>query len=90
MPDARIILILRDPAERAYSQYLHQVSVGLTRATFREHLTECARPQRELGIFHPFLEVGLYARQVQRFLDCFPRDRVRIYWYEEAWPMPPR
>lgn len=87
-PHARIMMILRDPAERAYSQYLHQVSVGLTRAKFREHLRACHGPHTELGIHHPFLEVGLYYRQVQRYLDRFPRDRVRIYWYEEAWRDP--
>jgi hypothetical protein len=87
-PGARI-LILRDPAERAFSQYLHQLSVGLTRATFAQHLRFClAAPHSPLGIHYPFLEIGLYARQVKRYLDLFPRDQVRIYWYEEAWRQP--
>jgi hypothetical protein len=88
VPDAKIVMILRDPAERAYSQYLHQVSVGLTSASFREHLRECSRTQTTLGIHHPFLEVGLYAGQVKRYLERFPREHVRIYWYEEAWRDP--
>ncbi|HXA49560.1 MAG TPA: sulfotransferase [Candidatus Acidoferrum sp.] len=88
-PDARIVMILRDPAERAFSQYLHQLSVGLTRASFREHITQCmASGPRELGITYPFLEIGLYAQQVRRYLDCFPREQIRIYWYEEAWRHP--
>jgi Sulfotransferase family len=88
-PDARIVMILRDPAERAFSQYLHQLSVGLTRASFPDHLRTCLAPgPRELGIYHPFLEIGLYARQVRRYLDCFPREQIRIYWYEEAWRRP--
>jgi hypothetical protein len=36
--DARIVMILRDPAERAFSQYLHQLSGGLTQNSFRDHL----------------------------------------------------
>jgi len=87
--DSRIVMILRDPAERAYSQYLHQVSVGLTRDSFRKHLRACLTPgRRELGIHYPFLEIGLYAQQVRRYLDRFPREQIRIYWYEEAWRQP--
>jgi hypothetical protein len=89
LPDARIIMILRDPAERAFSQYLHQLSVGLTAASFRAHLEACVRGgHRELSPVYPFLEIGLYYEQVKRFLDIFPRTQVRIYWYEEAWRDP--
>jgi hypothetical protein len=91
IPHARIVMILRDPAERAFSQYLHQVSAGLTRATFRHHVDRCLRePHQKLSIYYPFLEAGLYAAQVQRFLDHFPRHQLRIYWYEEAWRDPPQ
>ncbi len=91
IPHAKIIMILRDPAERAFSQYLHQVSVGLTAATFREHVRTCERTQGKggrLSIWHPFLEIGLYYWQVKRYLDLFPRHQIRIYWYEEAWRRP--
>ena len=91
IPHAKIIMILRDPAERAFSQYLHQVSVGLTAATFREHVRACERAQGKggrLSVVYPFLEIGLYYWQVKRYLDLFPRDRIRIYWYEEAWRRP--
>jgi Sulfotransferase family len=89
LPEARVIMILRDPAERAFSQYLHQLSVGLTGSTFREHLEECARGgQRKLSPVYPFLEIGLYHQQVKRFLDLFPRHQIRIYWYEEVWRQP--
>jgi hypothetical protein len=89
VPEGKIVMILRDPAERAFSQYLHQLSVGLTGATFREHLEQCARGgDRQLSPVYPFLEVGLYHQQVKRYLDLFPRDQIRIYWYEEAWRDP--
>ena len=91
IPHARIVMILRDPAERAFSHYLHQLSVGLTGASFREHLELCARgDHKKLGVLYPFLEVGLYSQQVQRFLAAFPREQIRIYWYEQDWPQPAR
>lgn len=89
VPGALIVIILRDPAERAFSHYLHQLSVGLTRATFREHIQACLKsPRSELGIHYPFLEIGLYSGQVKRYLDRFPREQVRIYWYEEFRTQP--
>jgi Sulfotransferase family len=91
VPHARIILMLRDPAERAFSQYLHQLAEGLTRYTFREQIEKSARGgNRELSILHPFLEIGLYYQQVKRYLAVFPREQMRIYWYEEAWRQPAR
>lgn len=86
VPAARIVMILRDPAERAFSQYLHQARVGLTRVSFRQQIEQCRHSgPGKLGPLYPFLEAGLYYRQVKRFLDLFPRDQIRIYWYEEDW-----
>lgn len=91
IPDAKIIMMLRDPAERAFSQYLHQVAVGLVSCSFREHVEHClANRDRTFSAYYPFLEVGLYRKQVQRYFDLFPRDSVRIYWYEEDWREPAR
>lgn len=84
-------MILRDPSERAFSQYLHQLAVGLTHSTFREHIEKCMRNRdRTITVYHPLLEVGLYHEQVKRYLERFPRDNIRIYWYEEAWQQPRR
>ena len=89
LPGAKIIAILRDPSERAFSQYLHQLTVGLTHLSFREHIEKCLHNRdRKLGTFYPLLEVGLYSEQVKRYLDRFPGNKVRIYWYEEAWKQP--
>jgi hypothetical protein len=91
LPDAKIIIMLRDPAERAFSQYLHQVAVGLVRGPFRKHIEECLRKRdRTISEHYPLLEVGLYHDQVKRYLDRFPRKNIRIYWYEEDWREPDR
>jgi Sulfotransferase family len=91
IPEARIVMILRDPAERAFSHYLHHLAEGLTRSTFREQIEKSARAGgRKLGVLYPFLEIGLYHNQVKRYIELFPRDRIRIYWYEEAWRQPAR
>ena len=89
MPEARIIMILRDPGERAFSHYLHQMAVGLIHSTFREHLKECFQNRdRTISAYYPFLEVGLYYEQVKRYLERFPENNVRIHWFEEVWRQP--
>lgn len=89
IPEARIVMILRDPAERAFSQYLHQQSAGLTRAGFRDHIQRCLEDEhKQLSIYYPFLEAGMYSAQVERFLAQFPSSQIKVYWYEEAWRDP--
>jgi hypothetical protein len=74
VPHARIIIVLRAPAERAFSQYLHCVTGGIVTQSFREYVRASLRYQGEkLGVYKPFLEMGFYAEQVQRYLDLFPR-----------------
>jgi hypothetical protein len=86
LPNAKIVMILRDPAERAFSQYLHQLNTGLTHTTFRQHLARCMRYRgQKLSVYYPLLEIGMYYEQVRRYLAHFPRNHIRIYWYEEAW-----
>ncbi|MBZ5636592.1 MAG: sulfotransferase [Acidobacteriia bacterium] len=89
IPEAKIVIILRDPAERAYSQYLHYAANGLVRRSFREHIKQSARnTRREFNTLYPFLEYGLYCRQVRAYLEVFPRAHIRVYLYEEAWKDP--
>jgi hypothetical protein len=86
IPEAKIIAILRDPVERAFSQYLQYAVSGLVKRSFRRHIELCLRnTSPTFGPFRPFLEYGLYYEQVKRYLALFPRANVRIYLYEEAW-----
>jgi hypothetical protein len=86
VPSARIIIVLMDPAERAFAQYLKSVSDGTVGHSFREHLRVCFRGRTgdEFSVFNPFLEFGNYSAQVQRYLDTFPRNQINISFYEDA------
>ena len=72
VPEARIIMILRDPVERSYSHYLLNMSAGWQRAPFEE----AAR-------LDLYLEPSRYANQVQRYLDVFGPDHVKVLIFEE-------
>ncbi len=84
IPDARILVLLRDPSERAFSQYLHGVTNGVIRCSFRQHIEQGLR--HKPGLFdphYPFLEFGFYAEQLERYFDSFPRKQIHIHLYED-------
>jgi len=75
IPDAKILVMLRDPAERAYSQYLHGVSNGAIRWSFREHIQRNLRHgSTQFCVHYPFLEFGLYAEQLRRYQERFQHN----------------
>jgi hypothetical protein len=84
IPHARIIIILMDPAERAFQQYLKSVSDGTVHHSFRKHLEAAMQHSAELGVYHPFLEFGSYFKQVTRYMQLFPPHQVNISIYEDT------
>ena len=70
-PDVRLMVTLRDPAERAFSAYLHRRKHGLT-ATFREDLETS-----------DLIEEGRYGTQLQRYLDCFDRQALYVAVFDD-------
>ena len=73
-PQIKIAAVLRDPVERAYSQYRYYVQRGvLGDVSFRTAIEQ--RPD--------LLSRSAYADQVARYLSRFPRDRVQIMLFDQ-------
>jgi hypothetical protein len=90
VPDARIITVLRDPAERAYSNFLHVVQVGREPlADFAAALQAEERRMRDnWGPLWYYEHKGFYYAQVKRYLETFGRDRVGIWLFEDLRDRP--
>ena len=91
VPRARLVAVLRHPVERAFSHYLHlrQESVEPL-ADFAEAWE--AESDRIARGWHPrfhYRERGFYARQLDRWLELFPREQLLILFYED-WLERPR
>lgn len=85
-PDARIIILLRDPVERAYSHYLMDVREGLQHKGFLEALREdMAIPEKSWGSApgHLYVELGSYADHVRQYLDCFDHSQIFIGMFSD-------
>lgn len=91
IPQAKIIIILRNPIDRAYSLYNWMIMEGYeSSASFKNSLSlEKERRQNSSGLLHSFnqnyyyFKSGLYYKQVKRYIDVFGRNNVLILAYEE-------
>jgi hypothetical protein len=101
-PDARVIALLRDPAERAFSHYNERRANGTEPLSFSEALD--AEAQRSAGeeariLADPsyvsfahrhqtYLGQSLYATPVGRWLDAFPAGQVLVLRAEDLYRDP--
>ena len=84
LPNAKIVILLRNPVERAFSHYLTDLRDGYTTLSFRKALEkDLEQKKKGWGVSHLYVELGMYYEQVRRYLDLFPKDNVKIYLYDE-------
>ena len=84
VPHARIIMILRDPIERAYSNYLMRVRYSGVKSSFYDELIRDYRSQEKLyGKSQLYVEFGMYYEQVKRYFNIFGREQVKVIIFEE-------
>lgn len=83
-PDAKIIIILRDPIERAYSQYLMDILDGVKPLAFYDFLKKRGRPEDQAyGTGKLYVELGQYFEQVKRYLNVFGQEQVLVLLFED-------
>ncbi len=89
VPNARIIISLRDPVQRAFSLYflLRKPNTPTQRREtlpfFDALQKDYNRVEKGWGLSRLYVELGMYSDQVKRYLDLFPRDQVKIIIFEE-------
>jgi hypothetical protein len=88
-PKARIIVLLRNPVERAYSNYRHLARLGHERSfeqTIDDNL-EGKRYERHTT-FHDILASGAYAGYLEKLFGVFPRGQVLVLSSDEFFTDP--
>ena len=89
VPDAKILMILREPVARAYSAYMMLIRDGRETLGFQEGLSwEEERRQQGFEPMWWYKELSLYFRQVKQYLDVFGVERVKVLLYEELFAQP--
>jgi len=83
-PHAKIIIMLRNPAKRAFSNYIHMVRDERETLSFEDALeNEEKRKAMNWEFFWLYKKIGFYSSQVERYLRCFGPDQVHIVLFEE-------
>lgn len=82
LPEARVIAVLRDPVDRAVSNFRFSVAHGMEDLPMEEALTPEAeeRPYERALSASPFhyLRRGLYTRSLAPWISAFPQDSVLL------------
>lgn len=81
-PDARIIISLRDPVQRAFSHYQMDYSLGLVSAGFDEIVRDGTTNPALRLFYQQYIELGFYAGQIKRYMDVFPAGQLLILLHE--------
>ena len=101
-PQMKLIVLLRNPTERAISHYYHEVRLGSEFLSLKEAIaTEETRLQGEVnkiiqtGTYYSFnhqhytyLARGKYIEQLQNWMSIFPKEQFLILKSEDLFSTP--
>ncbi|WP_139982504.1 sulfotransferase family protein [Nocardioides litoris] len=85
LPDVRLIAVVRDPVDRAYSNWMHLWSDGLEpEPTFRRAFDlQDERVARGWAPFWRYRELGMYGEQLEHLLQHVPAEQVLVMRYRD-------
>lgn len=83
IPNARLIVVLRDPVERAHSNWTHLWSAGLE--PVGDLVRACAEEDRRIAagwaVFWHYTALGRYGEQLEHLFGLVPREQVLVFRY---------
>ncbi len=102
LPDVKLIIMLRDPVERAFSHYKHHVKLKFEPLRFEEAIR--LEPERIAGEWDKMLQDrsynshnlqmfsylarGIYSDQLKRWLEHFPKEQILLLQSEDFFNNP--
>jgi len=75
-PNIKLIVSLRDPIDRAYSNYINDIKSGIV-----NHSTSFLAA---LKIHPEYMEQGMYANQLKNYMKYFSQNQILIMIYEDS------
>lgn len=94
LPGVKLIALLRDPAERAFSHYRMGVQRSGETRSFDEAVDSLIlrghAPDDALVLTRDYVQIGEYGRILAGYLDHFPRAQLLVVAFEELTTHPGR
>ena len=102
MPEAKLIAVLRNPVDRAFSHYQHEVALGREELSFEDALDaegdrmrgELERMAQDPSYFshawwnYTYAARGNYAEQLERWFAAFPHEQLLVLISEDLLEEP--
>lgn len=101
LPDVKLIVILRNPVDRAYSHYYHNFRKNRLQGSFEDALQQSEDFEKQRSgnssmafwsgdrcSFDSYLARGMYAEQLERWFEFFPRERFLILKSDDFFRSP--
>jgi hypothetical protein len=102
LPSVKLIILIRNPIDRALSHYHHEVKSGFESLSFRQAVLEEEnrisgererivndQPYRSFAYQHfTYIKRGLYLEQISKWEDHFSQDQILILVSEEFFSNP--
>lgn len=84
LPDVRLVAILRNPVDRVFARFIARSRDGLERRTFRAVVDDERRlPLVRDDAAGTYLAAGCVSGFLKAYLDRIPRERIRLYLFED-------
>ncbi|OGF53200.1 MAG: hypothetical protein A2Z21_05560 [Candidatus Fraserbacteria bacterium RBG_16_55_9] len=84
IPHVKLIASLRNPVDRAYSNFLQHVAQGREAEDFEAALNaEEERMKRGWAPFWCYRRMGFYAEQLSRYMALFHSEQLLVFLYED-------
>lgn len=102
LPDVKLILLLRNPIDRAFSQYYKLVKLGREKLSFEEAIKieperindETEKMLQNKNYYslkyhnYSYLTAGIYAERLERWIKLFPKEQILILKSEDLYDDP--
>ena len=102
LPQIKAIMLIRNPVERAYSHYQHEVRRGREHRSFEDALNmetqmlcdidgrsaQIDDDQEERSFRYSYQELGLYIGQIKRWETFFPKEFLLVLQSEDLFDDP--
>lgn len=82
IPKAKIVIILRNPIDRAYSHYLMLYGRGVLKTPFEQIISDSKKIPHD-DFSGRVINAGFYSEQIKRYFEVFPKNQIKILIFEE-------
>lgn len=80
MPDVKLIAILRQPAERLYSRYLH---LARENKLPTENFEDCLDKSSIWWVRNDLIKEGFYGHYLNNYFKIFDQSQIKVFLFEE-------